>query len=154
MERDDYLAAIRPRMNEKRYIHTIGVMQTAINLAEKYGANVKSAETAAILHDIAKFSDIDWMKQIVIENGLDHRLVGWGSEILHGPVGAWIAENEFSIKDQDILNSIRFHTTGRANMSTLEKIIFVADMIEPNRTFTGVEKLRDKANEDLDKAKI
>lgn len=152
MERDDYLAIVKTRMPEKRYIHTIGVMETAIQLAEKYGENVESAETAAILHDIAKYSDIDWMKQIVIENGLDLRLIDWGAEILHGPVGAWIAENEFSIEDQDILNSIRFHTTGRANMSTLEKIIFVADMIEPNRAFAGVEKLRKKANKDLDKA--
>lgn len=152
MERDDYLAAIKPRMPEKRYIHTKGVMQTAIRLAEKYDENVKSAETAAILHDIAKYADIEWMEQVVKEHGLDQRLVDWGPEILHGPVGAWIAEHEFSIEDEDILNAIRFHTTGRANMSTLEKIIFVADMIEPNRRFEGVEKLRKKANKDLDKA--
>ena len=56
-------------------------------------------------------------------------------EILHGPVGAWIAEHEFNITDEDILNAIRFHTTGRAGMSKLEKIIYIADMIEPNRTF-------------------
>ncbi len=97
MERDDYLAAIKTRMPEKRYIHTIGVMETAISLAEKYDVNVKSAETAAILHDIAKYADENWMRQIVIENNLDNRLVQWGSEILHGPVGAWIAQNEFNI---------------------------------------------------------
>lgn len=152
MERDEYLAKIKPRMPEKRYIHTLGVMQTAIQLATKYDVNVKSAETAAILHDIAKYSDVDWMKQIVIENGLDQQLIGWGSEILHGPVGAWIAQREFSIEDEDILNAIRFHTTGRANMSDLEKVVFIADMIEPNRVFPGVEKLRAKANKGLDQA--
>lgn len=152
MERDDYLAAIKTRMPEKRYIHTIGVMETAISLANKYGENIKSAETAAILHDIAKYADEDWMRQIVMQNGLDSRLVHWGSEILHGPVGAWIAQNEFNIINKDILNAIRFHTTGRAGMSKLEKIIYIADMIEPNRNFPGVEELRIVANEDLDKA--
>lgn len=152
MERDDYLAAIKPRMPEKRFIHTIGVMETAILLAEKYGENIRDAETAAILHDIAKYADEDWMRTIVLEQSLDERLVHWGSEILHGPVGAWIAQTEFNISNEDILNAIRFHTTGRVGMSKLEKIIFVADMIEPNRKFEGVEKLREFANEDLDLA--
>lgn len=127
-------------------------METAIFLAEKYNENAKSAETAAILHDIAKYADEDWMRQIVIQNGLDHRLIGWGSEILHGPVGAWIAENEFNIINEDILNAIRFHTTGRAGMTKLEKIIYIADMIEPNRKFPGVEELRILANKDIDEA--
>lgn len=113
---------------------------------------MKAAETAAILHDVAKYADEEWMKTIVKEHGLDPRLLDWGPEILHGPVGAWIAENEFQIDNEDILNAIRYHTTGRANMSTLEKIIYIADMIEPNRKFDGVEKLRAKAQEDLDKA--
>ncbi|KGR90721.1 phosphohydrolase [Ureibacillus massiliensis 4400831 = CIP 108448 = CCUG 49529] len=152
MERADYLEAIKSRMPEKRYIHTMGVMETAIHLAEKYGENVKSAETAAILHDIAKYADENWMIQIVKDNDLDQRLITWGPELLHGPVGAWIAENEFNIHDEDLLNSIRFHTTGRAGMSKLEKILYIADMIEPNRNFDGVEKLRSKADEDLNKA--
>ncbi|CAM5195707.1 bis(5'-nucleosyl)-tetraphosphatase (symmetrical) OS=Ureibacillus acetophenoni OX=614649 GN=SAMN05877842_102273 PE=4 SV=1 [Ureibacillus acetophenoni] len=152
MERADYLEAIKTRMPEKRYIHTIGVMETAVRLAELYGEDVKSAETAAILHDIAKYADEDWMIQIVKENGLDERLIDWGPEILHGPVGAWIAEHEFNISDKDILNSIHYHTTGRAGMSKLEKIIYIADMIEPNRNFDGVEKLRNKAQKDLEKA--
>lgn len=152
MEREQYLAAIKPRMPEKRYIHTIGVMETAINLARKYGEDEKKAEIAAILHDIAKYADIEWMENIVRSEKLDARLIGWGSELLHGPVGAYIAESEFGIKDDELLNAIRFHTTGRPNMSRLEKIIFVADMIEPNRQFDGVERLRKKAQKNLDKA--
>lgn len=151
MERNELLERIKPRMPEKRFIHTIGVMETAIQLAEKYGEDVKAAETAAILHDVAKYADEEWMKEIVKEHKLDQRLLDWGSEILHGPVGAWIAKTEFHIENEDILNAIRFHTTGRANMSKLEKIIFLADMIEPNRKFDGVEKLRKKIHEDLDK---
>ncbi len=152
MERQALLAAIQPRMPEKRFIHTIGVMETAIQLAIRYNEDPKKAEVAAILHDVAKYADEDWMRQIVRENDLDLRLIDWGSEILHGPVGAWIAETEFHIHDEDILNAIRFHTTGRAGMTNLEKIIFIADMIEPNRKFPGVDQLRNKAECDLNKA--
>jgi predicted HD superfamily hydrolase involved in NAD metabolism len=152
MERQQLLAAIKGRMPEKRYIHTIGVMETAISLAQQYGEDPKKAETAAILHDIAKYADVDWMQRIVKEQNLDKRLLGWNAEILHGPVGAWIVQNEFNIQDEDILNAIRFHTTGRGNMTKFEKIIYVADMIEPNRKFDGVEQLRQLANEDLDEA--
>jgi len=151
MEREQYLAAIKPRMPEKRYIHTIGVMETATQLAKFYGEDEKKAEIAAILHDIAKYADIEWMEQIVLDEKLDARLIGWGSELLHGPVGAYIAESEFGIVDEDMLNAIRFHTTGRVGMSRLEKIIFVADMIEPNRKFDGVDRLRKKAKKSLDK---
>ncbi|QDP99473.1 HD domain-containing protein [Lysinibacillus fusiformis] len=152
MEREQYLAAIKPRMPEKRYIHTIGVMETAIELAKVYGEDERKAETAAILHDIAKYADIAWMEKIVHDEKLDPRLIGWGSELLHGPVGAYIAEHEFGIVDEDVLNAIRFHTTGRVDMSRLEKILFVADMIEPNRHFDGVERLRKKVQKNLDKA--
>ncbi|MBG9452701.1 phosphohydrolase [Lysinibacillus sphaericus] len=151
MEREQYLAAIKPRMPEKRYIHTIGVMETAARLAKFYGEDEKKAEIVAILHDIAKYADIEWMEQIVLDEKLDAGLIGWGSELLHGPVGAYIAESEFGITDEDMLNAIRFHTTGRVGMSRLEKIIFVADMIEPNRKFDGVDLLRKKAKKNLDK---
>lgn len=152
MERATLLAAIKPRMPEKRYIHTVGVMETAIALAASYGEDTKKAELAAIIHDVAKYADLSWMKQIVVDEKLDQRLLEWNAEILHGPVGAVIARTEFGITDEDILNAIRHHTTGRVNMSKLEKIVYVADMIEPNRKFEGVERLRGIANEDIDEA--
>lgn len=152
MEREALLSAIKDRMPEKRYIHTIGVMETAIRLAHQYGENQKKAEIAAILHDIAKYADVEWMKKVVIDQQLDARLLDWDAEILHGPVGAWIAQTEFHINDEAILNAIRYHTTGRANMTKFEKIIFVADMIEPNRKFHGVEELRAFADVNLDDA--
>ena len=152
MDRQTLLAAIKERMPEKRYIHTIGVMETAIRLAEKYREDPKKAEIAAILHDIAKYADVEWMKKVVMKQQLDPRLLDWNAEILHGPVGAWIAATEFHIEDEAILNAIRYHTTGRADMTTFEKIIFVADMIEPNRKFHGVEELRAYADIDLNDA--
>lgn len=152
MERVTLLAAIKPRMPEKRYIHTLGVMETAIELAGRYHEEPKKAEIAAIIHDVAKYADVKWMREIVVKYNLDARLVEWDAEILHGPVGAWIAQSEFGIQDEDILNAIRYHTTGRAGMSKLEKIVYIADMIEPNRKFSGVEHLRKKAQEDLNLA--
>ena len=65
------------------------------------------------------------MENIVRDEKLDARLIGWGSELLHGPVGAYIAESEFGITDEDMLNAIRFHTTGRVSMSRLEKLFLL-----------------------------
>lgn len=142
MERNDYLAYIQERMPQKRYIHTLGVEETAKKMAVHYGACEQAAQTAAILHDVAKYADVAWMEQIVREHQLDERLIGWGSELLHGPVGAWIAQHELHVNDEDILNAMRYHTTGRARMTNLEKILYVADMLEPNRRFPGVDDLR------------
>lgn len=152
MERQTLLAAIKNRLPEKRYIHTIGVMETAIKLAKRNGEDPKKAEIAAILHDVAKYADVEWMKGIVKEQKLDQRLLDWNAEILHGPVGAWIAESEFGVQDDTILDAIRYHTTGRANMTKFEKIVYVADMIEPNRKFAGVEQLRKLAKVNIDDA--
>ncbi|WP_342559154.1 bis(5'-nucleosyl)-tetraphosphatase (symmetrical) YqeK [Metasolibacillus sp. FSL K6-0083] len=149
MEREKLLDAIKPRMPKKRYIHTIGVMETAIQLAKRYNEDAKKAEVAAILHDVAKYADEEWMREIVRTHQLGNELVAWGTEILHGPVGAWIAQTEFQIAEATILNAIRYHTTGRANMTKLEKILFIADMIEPNRNFPGVDDLRKVAQKDL-----
>lgn len=152
MTKTQLLEAVKTYMPEKRYIHTLGVMNTAVALAKKYGEDMEKAQTAAILHDIAKYADVAWMEDIVRQQKLDEGLIGWGSELLHGPVGAYMAENDFDITDEEILDAIRYHTTGRPNMTRLDKIIFVADMIEPNRKFPGVERLRKKAQKNLDKA--
>lgn len=152
MERDEILMKIKPRMPEKRYIHTIGVMETAIQLAKLFGEDPKRAETAAMIHDVAKYADVEWMKQVIVREQLDPELLHWNAEILHGPVGAVVARDEFGVTNEDILNAIRHHTTGRAGMTKLEKIVYVADMIEPNRKFDGVARLREIASRDLQEA--
>ena len=80
---------------------------------------------------------------------IDRRLLSFHHELWHGPVGAMIARKEFGVTDEDMLNAIRFHTTGRAGMSPLEKLIYIADMIEPGRDFPGVETLRELAEENI-----
>lgn len=147
MERASLLAAMKDRMPEKRYIHTIGVTDTAMALAEKFGQDPKKAEVAAILHDSCKYADRDWMKQTIIEQQMDPTLLKYHHELWHGPVGAYVAQTEFGVTDADMLNAIRFHTTGRVGMSDLEKIVYIADMIEPNRKFPDVDTLRAAAEE-------
>jgi predicted HD superfamily hydrolase involved in NAD metabolism len=152
MEKDKALAIIKHHLPEKRFIHTLGVLETAILLAEKYGANRKKAELAAIFHDYAKYRPVTEMRSIVSEQKMSHTLLTYGRELLHAPVGAYLVKKEVGIEDEEVLDGIRFHTTGRANMTLLEKIIYLADYIEPNRSFIGVEEVRLLAKNDLDEA--
>lgn len=154
MDRNQALERVRVELTEHRYIHTIGVLETAIDLAVRYGAEEKKAELAAIFHDYAKFRPKEEMKRIIINEGLGHELLLHNEELWHAPVGAYLVEKEVGIADSEIINAIRFHTSGRPNMSLLEKIIYVADYIEPGRNFPGVEEVRELAKISLDEALI
>lgn len=152
MELNQLKAELSIRMPVARFEHVLRVTEMAKTLASKYDVSVKAAEQAALFHDIAKFMDKEALRLILIEEDLDRRLLLFHHELWHGPVGAIIANQEFGIEDQDVLNGIRYHTTGRAGMSVLEKVIYVADMIEPGRNFPGVEKLRAVAMENIHQA--
>jgi predicted HD superfamily hydrolase involved in NAD metabolism len=154
MNRDQALQLVKPQLTEHRYLHTIGVMETAIKLAERYGADVKKAELAAIFHDYAKFRPKDEMKQIIVEQSMPPILLEYNSELWHAPVGAFLAEKEAGITDSEVLDAIRYHTSGRIGMTLLDKIIYLADYIEPGRHFPGVDEVRAIAEEDLDNALI
>lgn len=154
MKREKALAIVKEQLTEHRYKHTLGVMETAIKLAKKYGADEKKAELAAIFHDYAKFRDKAEMKTIIQEQGMAPELLEYNSELWHAPVGAYLVAKEAGITDPDILEAIRYHTSGRPNMTLLEKIIYLADYIEPGRHFPGVEEVREMAQQDLDKALI
>lgn len=140
------------RLSTGRYEHVLRVVETAKLLAVKYQISVEQAEQAALFHDIAKCMEKDELRLNLMRENEDVRLISFHHELWHAPVGANIARDEFGLKDEDVLNAIRYHTTGRANMSTLEKLIYVADMIEPGRNFPGVEILRQQAEENLDVA--
>ncbi|WNB93453.1 bis(5'-nucleosyl)-tetraphosphatase (symmetrical) YqeK [Bacillus sp. NEB1478] len=152
MNKKEALEIVRPKLTDHRYVHTLGVLEVSVMLAEKYGADVKKAEMAAIFHDYAKFRPKEEMRQIVKEESLPEDLLYYGTELLHAPVGACLVKKEAGIDDEEILRAIYYHTTGNVNMSLLEKIIFLADYIEPNRHFSGVEEVREAAILDLDKA--
>lgn len=154
MEKDKALQVIEQQLPPHRYIHTVGVLETALTLAQQYGADVKKAELAAIFHDYAKYRLVSEMKEIVSAAKLDRNLLTYGEELLHAPVGAYLVRKEVGINDEEILNAIRYHTTGRPNMTLLEKIIYISDYIEPNRSFPGVDEVRELAKKSLDDALV
>jgi predicted HD superfamily hydrolase involved in NAD metabolism len=154
MDREIALQTVKGQLTDHRYQHTIGVMETAIVLAKRYGVDVKKAELAAVFHDYAKFRPKDEMKQIIIDQGMEQQLLEFNSELWHAPVGAFLIEKEVGLNDEEILDAIRYHTSGRVGMSLLDKIIYLADYIEPGRRFPGVDEVRDLAKDNLNQALI
>lgn len=152
MEREQALQIVKLQLTEHRYQHTIGVMETAIKLADQYGGDVHKAELAAIFHDYAKFRPKEEMRQIIIEQKMPEELLEYNGELWHAPVGAYLVEKEAGITDDEVLDAIRYHTSGRVGMTLLDKIIYLADYIEPGRHFPGVEEVRSMAAEDLNRA--
>lgn len=131
---DDIRKQIKEVQTKSRYTHTLGVAYTAASLAMKYETNIEQAFLAGILHDCAKCLS---EKQLLTECNKNHININEYEQqspyLLHAKLGAFYAINKYHIEEEDIINAITYHTTGRANMSILEKIIFVADYIEPNR---------------------
>jgi len=140
--------------DEKRIKHSIATEKVAIKLAKIHGEDKEKTATAALLHDIGK--NLSKAEQQSFIKNYDMSLTKMEKlsvEILHGHFGALILmENGFN--DDDMINAVRNHTIGRKNMSKLEKIIYLADMIEPSRSFKGITKLRKLAKKDLDKAML
>jgi len=135
----------------KRYQHTLGVVKVAKNLATKYEICETRAEIAALLHDISKFMTLSEM-HTYIQCSETLKYYGQLGELLHGFAGSTYVKEKLDIYDEDILNAIKYHTVGRRGMTTLEKIIYIADAIEPNRDYPNVEKIREKAETSINKA--
>lgn len=152
MNQSEALKIVQEQLPEKRYKHTVGVMETAITLAKKFGVDEKKAELAAIFHDYAKFRPKEEMKNIIIEEKMPSELLEFNSELWHAPVGAYLVEKEVGITDSEVLDAIKYHTSGRKGMTTLEKVVYLADYIEPGRKFTGVDEVRELAKKDLNTA--
>lgn len=147
---DKYL---KTNLKEKRYEHSLGVSSTAVKLADLYGADITKARIAGLIHDCAKCMSDNELIDIANKNGIViDEVLEETPNLLHGPVASVIAKDEMGICDEEILSSIAYHTTGKENMSLMEKIIYVADYIEPMRDFPGVDKIRKDAMENLDRA--
>lgn len=124
--------SLKKRLSEEKYIHSVGVAETAVELAKKFGADVAKAEIAGLLHDVAKCMGFQEYIAIIKENNLDISEEEMQSKkAVHSPIGSFIAQNEFGIEDPEILSAIRWHTLGNENMTLLEKIVYLADKIEP-----------------------
>lgn len=151
---EDLRLAMKMVQDKSRYEHTLGVAYTAACLASLYGVDVRKALRAGLLHDCAKCIDsvnmISLCKEFDVEiSEIELR----NPSLLHAKLGARLAKQRYHETDEDVLNAIANHTTGRANMSMLEKIVFVADYIEPGRDKAkDLQELRRMAFSDIDRA--
>ncbi len=148
--------ALKASLSEKRFYHTEGVAYTAAALAMRYGASLEEALLAGWLHDCAKEKTGEELKRLCLENGLAVSLEEADNlQLLHGKVGAYVAEHTYGVKQPSVLQAIRYHVTGRPDMTLLEQIVYVADFIEPSRkmkTNPELSRIRAMAFESLPKA--
>ncbi|QHT60245.1 HD domain-containing protein [Paenibacillus lycopersici] len=154
MNRNEMIAAVKAEMPERRWKHTLGVMETSIMLAERFNGDPERAETAAILHDVAKYWPTARMETIIRERQLPEELLQYDKELWHAPVGAFVAEHDYGIWDLEILDAIRYHTSGREGMTLMDKIVCLADYMEQGRDFPGVQRIRELAEHNLDQALV
>ena len=132
MDYTEILKWLKENLNEKRYIHTLGTADCAKELAQKFGLNSEKAYLAGLLHDCAKCFSNEKLLDIIHQHLEVEECEMLNYKTLHAPVSAYIAEKEFKITDKEILSAIRWHTLGRLDMTDFEKIVFIADKIEPN----------------------
>ncbi len=152
LSKEEMKSYLKEHLTESRYNHTLSVVETAVRLAQIYKVDKNKAEIAALAHDIAKNMTIYDLKSIIDENNIklsyDEEKT---PELWHSIVGPILGKKIFQIEDEEILSAMRWHTTGKENMSQLEKVIYIADMIEPGRSFPGVDLIRKESFNDLDK---
>lgn len=153
-------ADLKEKLPKKRYEHTIGVAYTAAALAMCYGEDILKAELAGILHDVAKAKKSSELKDDMkgyIDPYTDGDYVALiadkAPQILHAIYAPYLAKKDYRIEDKDILSAIRWHTTGKKDMTMLEKIVFVADYIEPNRKkLPDLDRIRNLSFHDISEA--
>lgn len=140
--------------DEKRYEHTLGVAFTATSLAMRYNADIKKAQIAGLLHDCAKCMTNEERISLCNKNKIRITEIEYANPfLLHAKVGAFLAKEKYNVTDPEILSAICYHTTGRPQMTLLEKIIYIADYIEPGRkTAPNLDEVRHLAFENLDEA--
>ena len=150
---DKYIEIIKQRLNPYRFNHSVCVAECAVKLAEIYGADVKKAYVAGDLHDIMKNTpdeeQLDYLKDLDVS--LNKTELS-NPKLYHAISGAHYIKNELKIDDKEIFDAIRFHTTGRAKMSLLEKVIYVADFISDDRSYNGIDEIRAAAYRSLEEA--
>ena len=151
-DREALLARIAAAMSPVRFQHVLGVEQTALALADRYGCDPHQASLAALLHDYAKEVPDQVFHDLIARYELDQDLLCWDNAVWHGVVGAYKIAEDFGLEDPAIFQAIQRHTLGAAEMSLLDKILYVADYIEPGRDFPGVDEARRLAASSLDAA--
>lgn len=152
---DEFLKEIRKRLTDYRFYHSLNVADEAKRLALIYGADPEKAFTAGLVHDIMKDTDKAEQKRIIEESG--HTLTPTELEspkTWHAMSGEAFLRNRLGIKDEEILSAVRYHTTARAGMSLLEKVIYIADYTSKERDYEDVDVMREKADRSLEEAML
>lgn len=152
MNREEIKKDLKNLLSEKRYEHTLGVEYTSACLAMRYGADMEKAALAGLLHDCAKYlsgeQKISWCRQYGMPVSEYEQK---NPELLHAKLGACFAYSRYGIKDPEILSAITWHTTGKPQMGILEKIVYIADYLEPNRNQAeNLAEVRALAFRDID----
>lgn len=146
---------LKDTLSEGRYIHSLNVADLAEKYASIYGANSKKAYLAGLVHDCAREYSLEKLLLLSKEFGIVFSDIEKNVPVLiHPLVGAEIAKKEFNIDDKEILNAIKIHTTGSCNMSVLDKVVYLADCLEPTKKYKGIEKIREVALIDLNLATL
>ena len=150
---EEYRTEIVRRLSPYRAQHSLNVAEEAVRLALQYGEDVSRAEIAGLLHDCTKETPQKEQLQLLKQFDIILRYTEQcGPKLLHAMTGPIVAREQFGVTDSLVLDAIRYHTTGRAGMSQLEKIIYIADFVSADRTYSGVDELRALAYRNLDDA--
>ena len=143
LSEQEALAIIKSRLSNRRLQHSLQVAVEARELAVNFGVSPQKAYLTGILHDYAKGMPASELLNIAtVNNLLEHEVDRLVPDLLHAPVGAFLLKTELGIDDEEILQAVKCHTLGSLHMSALDKIIYLADMIEPGRDFPGLERLK------------
>ena len=152
-EREFYTQHIRERLGDYRFTHSVNVSKEAVRLAKKYGCDEEKAELAGLLHDVMKDAGKKEQLEIIVKYGVELNEVELQApKLWHAIAGAVYVREVLGIGDQDIVNAVRYHTTARADMSLLEKVIFIADYTSEERDYKGVERMRKACDQSLEYA--
>lgn len=146
---------LKENLSQKRYTHSLNVAEECRKLARKYGEDPDKAYFAGLLHDICKEIPDEQQKKLVIESGFSVCREELDTKSLwHAIAGAYFIKTHFSVEDIDILNSVRFHTVGRAGMTRLEEIVYLGDLISADRDYKDVDRMRKIAYTSLNSAML
>ncbi|HJB97764.1 MAG TPA: bis(5'-nucleosyl)-tetraphosphatase (symmetrical) YqeK [Candidatus Acutalibacter pullicola] len=153
MTYEQYEQEVQRHLTEKRFYHSQCVAQEAARLAQQYGADVEKARLAGILHDIMKDTPPEQQLKILQDSGiLLTKTQRHNRKLWHALAGAAYLQQTLQVKDGDIVEAVRCHTSGKKDMSLLEKVLFVADYISADREYPGVERMRQAAYRSLEEA--
>ncbi len=154
-DRQQFIDIIKQRLSPNRWQHSLQVAETAVQMAGQYELTLEQVYLTALLHDYAKGLSGQELLQLAEENNLiEDEVDREVPDLLHAPVGAFLVKRDLGIEDEEVLTAISRHTLGSTKMSELDKIIYLADMIEPGRDFAGLERLKCLSFRDLDEAML